>query len=158
MLQILTKQLKKKSRDLTEEFDEDHALDMVMNAMVEDLDFEEEVQPEGITEEELQKIINDSGIKEAIDNIQSDFKEAVEDFKDLDVALMDGLENLENDFQEEEPKQVKQKSFKFPFKKAKAQGKAQGLVDQNIEQRTIKQDGVGNQGPLYYYRTNKPKK
>ena len=156
MLQILTKQLKKKSRDLTEEFDEDHALDMVMNAMVEDLDFEEEVQPEGITEEELQKIIDDSGIKEAVNTIQSDFKEAVEDFKDLDVALMDGLENLENDFQKEEPKQ--QKSFKFPFKKAKAQGKAQGLVDQKMEQRTIKQDNGRGFGPLYQYRTNKPNK
>ena len=149
------KQLKKKSRDLTEEFDEDHALDMVMNAMVEDLDFEEEVQPESITEEELQEIIDNSGIKEVVNNIQSDFKEVVDDFKDLDVALTDGLENLEK----------KQKSFKFPFKKAKAQGKAQGLVDQTIENRTVKPQSdeklLSNRGPLFQYRTKKnvePKK
>lgn len=128
MLQKLTKQLKKKSRDLTEEFDEDHALDMVMNSMVEDL----EEEPVGISEEELQDIIDESGIKETIASIK-------DDFKDLEVTLNDGLE-------EEAPSKEKP---------------ATGLVDQKMEQRTVKsQPSVEEdmskfrKGPLWQFRTS----
>lgn len=128
MLQKLTKQLKKKSRDLTEEFDEDHALDMVMNSMVEDL----EEEPVGISEEELQDIIDESGIKETIASIK-------DDFKDLEVTLNDGLE-------EEAPSKEKP---------------ATGLVDQKMEQRTVKSQpsieedmSKFRKGPLWQFRTS----
>ena len=128
MLQKLTKQLKKKSRDLTEEFDEDHALDEVMNSMVEDL----EEEPVGISEEELQDIIDESGIKETIASIK-------DDFKDLEVTLNDGLE-------EEAPIEEKP---------------AAGLVDQKMEQRTVKSQpsieedmSKFRKGPLWQFRTS----
>ena len=139
MLQTLTKQLKKKSKDQTVEFDEDHALDMVMNDMVEDL----EVEPEGITEEELQQIIDESGIKETIAEIK-------DDFKDLDITLTDGLDELEKE---------EKKPFNFNFKGIK-KAKPQGLIDQTMEQRTVKSEPKVEdstkfkKGPLWQYRTN----
>ena len=140
MLQTLTKQLKKKSKDQTVEFDEDHALDMVMNDMVEDL----EVEPEGITEEELQQIIDESGIKETIAEIK-------DDFKDLDITLTDGLDELEKE---------EKKPFNFNFKGIK-KAKPQGLIDQTMEQRTVKSEPKVEdstkfkKGPLWEYRTNR---
>lgn len=153
MLQISTKQLKKKSKDQTAEFDEDHALDMVMNDIVEDLE-EEDLEPV-VTPEQLQEIINESGIKDVVNNIQAEFKEVIDDFKDLDVTLTDGLEELDK---EEESIKSKLKMPKFNFKIKKAI--PQGLVDQKMEQRTVKSeqtvdDSLLKKGPLWQYRTNK---
>lgn len=148
MLQTSTKQLKKKSKDQAVEFDEDHALDMVMNDMVSDLE-EEDLEP-AVTPEELQQIIDESGIKDAIKDIKSDFKEVVDDFKDLDVTLNDGLDELEKE---------EKKPFNFNSKGIK-KAKPQGLIDQTMEQRTVKsepqvEDPNGfKKGPLWQYRTN----
>jgi len=63
-----------------------------------DLDEEDfEVEPEGITEEQLQEIIDKSGIKEAVNGITEDFNQIIEDFKDWDATLEDGLEEEEWD-------------------------------------------------------------
>jgi hypothetical protein len=63
-----------------------------------DLDEEDlEVEPEGITEEQLQEIIDKSGIKEAVNGITEDFNQIIEDFKDWDSTLEDGLEEEEWD-------------------------------------------------------------
>jgi len=63
-----------------------------------DLDEEDlEVEPEGITEEQLQEIIDKSGIKEAVNGITEDFNQIIDDFKDWDATLMDGLEEEEWD-------------------------------------------------------------
>lgn len=145
------KQLKKKSKDQTVEFDEEHALDMVMNDMVADLE-EEDLEP-AVTPEQLQEIIDESGIKDVVKNIQAEFKEVVDDFKDLDVTLADGLEELDK---EEEVSESKLKMPKFNFKIKKA--KPQGLIDQTMEQRTVTNqpsNDLSRKGPLYQYRTNK---
>lgn len=141
MLQTLTKQLKKKSKDPiveeieeSEEWDEDHALDLVMNEMIEDL--EEDLT---VTEEELQQIIDDSGIKETIANIGQDFKEAVSDIKEMKVD--DVAEGIVELGKEDEKPLIE---FNGKIKKAKPQG----LIDQTTEQRNVK-------GPLWQYRTNK---
>ena len=63
-----------------------------------DLDEEDlEVEPDGITEEQLQEIIDKSGIKEAVNGITEDFNQIIEDFKDWDSTLEDGLEEEEWD-------------------------------------------------------------
>ena len=141
MLQKLTKQLKKKSSDLTEEFDEDHALDEVMNSMVEDL----EEEPTGISEEELQGIIDQSGLKEAVANIQQEMRDDIDQItKDFEVAVSDGIDELEAE--EEAPIEEKP---------------AAGLVDQKMEQRTVKSQpsieedmSKFRKGPLWQFRTS----
>jgi hypothetical protein len=145
LLQTLTKQLKKKSKD----WDEDHALDLVMNDMVADLDEEDLEDSVGITEEELQDIIDQSGLKETVANIQQEMRDDIDQItKDFESTIADGIDELEA----EESKE-KRKPFNGFFKVKKA--KAQGLIDQTIENRTVKPDGRGTKGPLYDFRTRR---
>jgi hypothetical protein len=84
----LDEDTEKKNSQVTEE-------DIMRDFDLDDEDFE--VEPEGITEEQLQEIINKSGIKEAVNGITEDFNQIVEDFKDWDSTLEDGLEEEEWD-------------------------------------------------------------
>jgi len=136
LLQKLTKQLKKKSRD----WDEDHALDLVMNDMVADLDEEDLEDSVGITEEELQNIIDQSGLKETVANIQQEMRDDIDQItKDFEDTINDGLED--------EP------TFEEP--------KKSGLIDTVIEKRTVKSqpnieedDARFRKGPLWNFRTS----
>ena len=69
MLRKSTKQPKKKSKNLTVEFDEDHAMDMILNDMVNDTD----------------GVVGSESREEAVED----------DFSDLDTTLNDGLDEFD---------------------------------------------------------------
>ena len=84
----LDEDTEKKTSQVTEE-------DIARDFGLDDEDLE--VEPEGITEEQLQEIIDESGIKEVISNLTQDFNEIIDDFKEWDSTLDDGLEEEEWD-------------------------------------------------------------
>ena len=84
----LDEDTEKKTSQVTEE-------DIMRDFGLDDEDLE--VEPEGITEEQLQEIIDESGIKEVISNLTQDFNEIIDDFKEWDSTLDDGLEEEEWD-------------------------------------------------------------
>ena len=114
-----------------------------MNDMVKDL---EEDQEPTVTPEQLQEIIDNSGIKEMVDNIKADFKEeakqVVEDLKDWDVTINDGIDQLETEEQEEpktEPGLTTTKPERRRVKNNKSTAKREAL----------------KKGPLWDFRTNR---
>lgn len=74
--------VEKQEESKEDDFDEDHGLDMVLNTIAADL------EPQDIAEEEIWK---DSLAETLTETIYSD--EEVEEFKEWDVTLMDGLED-----------------------------------------------------------------
>jgi len=113
-----------------------------MNDMVADLEEEDLEDTKGITEEQLQDIIDQSGLKETVANIQQEMRDDIDQItKDFDATVNDGLKD-------EEP---------IPTKKAKPQG----LIDQKMEMRTVKSTpsieedpNKFKKGPLWNFRTN----
>ena len=172
LLQILTEQPKKKSRDLTSDFDEDHALDLAMNDMVKDMDIQDF--------EDLSATIND-GLDDLDDFTENDVRtmferndEDLEPVEALKGAALewDGAVSFDPDAFEksEEPIDIQtqeEKSNLATFVKKAA--KSMGLSGQTIENRLIKkkpvvktiveeEDPIGNRrGPLYAFRMDKSK-
>ena len=111
--------------DEDEVFDEDHALDQVMNSMLEDL-----------TEEEI------GDITKPIEEPSVEDQALVDEFKDFDVTLTDGLEDLPYENSTESLMQ------ELP-----------GLIDRRPERRKIvKPVNISNRvkkGPLFDFKTNK---
>lgn len=139
---------------------------MVMNDMVADLDDEvideilngEEfsVEEPAITPEKLQEIIDESGIKEVVNNISAEFaentKEILEDLSDWDNTLQDGLEEEPWVEEAEEPSIEEVES--------------NGLLDsvQKPERRRVQRvknvistenNAKLKKGPLWDFRTNR---
>lgn len=111
--------------------------------------FEIDEEP-AITPEQLQDIIDDSGIKEMVDNIGKDFKEeakqVIEDtFNDLDVALMDGLED--EPYEEEPIESVESIDTGLVAKKPERRRVKKARTEQSRE--------ALKKGPLWDFRTNK---
>lgn len=106
----------------------------------------------------MQEIIDESGIKEAVSNIKSEFSQETqamiedlkEDFSEWDITLEDGLEDL-------------------PYEESvisleEIQNVGLGLVNQKPERRRVKRVKNVNQienndklkkGPLWDFRTNR---
>lgn len=137
-----------------------------MNDMVADLDDEvideilngEEfsVEEPAITPEKLQEIIDESGIKEVVNNISAEFaentKEILEDLSDWDNTLQDGLEEEPWVEEAEEPSIEEVES--------------NGLLDsvQKPERRRVQRvknvistenNAKLKKGPLWDFRTNR---
>lgn len=137
-----------------------------MNDMVADLDDEvideilngEEfsVEEPAITPEKLQEIIDESGIKEVVNNISAEFaentKEILEDLSDWDNTLQDGLEEEPWVEETEEPSIEEVES--------------NGLLDsvQKPERRRVQRvknvistenNAKLKKGPLWDFRTNR---
>ena len=74
-------------------------IDKNLDEVVEEAFTAPEEDVEGISKEQLEQIIEDSGIKEVVDRIKQDFDEEKEamlnDLKDWDSTLADGLEDEE---------------------------------------------------------------
>lgn len=138
---------------------------MVMNDMVADLDDEvideilagEEfsVEEPALTPEKLQEIIDDSGIKDVVNNISAEFaentKEILEDLSDWDSTLLDGLEDEE---------------WEEPSVDSVEQPESNGLLDsvQKPERRrvqrvknviSVENNAKLKKGPLWDFRTNR---
>lgn len=117
-----------------------------------------------VTEEELQKIIDDSGIKEMVDNISKDFKEeakqVIEDtFNDFDVTIEDGLEDEEWD--EDHALDQVMNAMVEDLEEESTEKPEPGLIVEKPERRRVKKSAPNSQrdalkkGPLWDFRTNK---
>lgn len=120
-----------------------------------------------LTPEKLQEIIDESGIKEMVNNISAEFaentKEILEDLSDWDVTLTDGLD----DVTWEEPTEFTETSIEEVKEEPSIEEvKSLGLMDsiQKPERRRVQRVknaiSVENRaklkkGPLWDFRTNR---
>lgn len=137
-----------------------------MNDMVADLDDEvideilngEEfsVEEPAITPEKLQEIIDESGIKEMVNNISAEFaentKEILEDLSDWDATLNDGLEDEPWVEEAEEPSIEEVESNGLLDSVQKPERRRVQRVKNVI---SVENNAKLKKGPLWDFRTNR---
>lgn len=143
---------------VNEEWDEDHALDQVLNEMAEDL--EESTESLEFSQQDIETIIeaveNPPAPNEKLKQAAERYKQLVQekdDFSDLDVTLLDGLDELEED---ETIEQVESSESIVEPTPAPAEEKKPGLSTQlsQPETRVVDDKKRLKKGPLWEYRTN----
>ena len=174
MLQILTEQPKKKSRDLTSDFDEDHALDLVMNDMVKDMDIQDFEDLSVATNDGLDDLDNftENDVRTAFERNDEDL---VEEFnkrftEKVDALKWDGEVSFDPDAFEkiEEPIDVQTEEEKSTLANfVKKASRVMGISEQKVENRVVRKKPVeeapeedplhGKRGPLYAFRMDKSK-
>ena len=157
-----------------EEWDEDHALDQVLNEMAEDL--EESTESLEFSQQDTEAIIeaveNPPAPNEKLKQAAERYKQLQEDdFSDLDVALNDGLDELEDqideieteeelDELEDEIEELEEEIEELEEEIEEDIDELTGITNQvkQPETRIVNQDNVNSKrfkkGPLWQYRTN----
>lgn len=134
-----------------EEWDEDHALDQVLNEMAEDL--EESTESLEFSQQDIETIMEavenppapNEKLKQAAERYKQSLQEE-DDFKDLEVTLADGIDELEKDEIVEEVESSE--SLEEPKKAGISQQVSQP------ETRIVNDNERLKRGPLWEYRTN----
>lgn len=134
-----------------EEWDEDHVLDQVLNEMAEDL--EESTESLEFSQQDIETIMeaveNPPAPNEKLKQAAERYKQSVQeedDFKDLEVTLTDGIDELEKDEIVEEVESSE--SLEEPKKAGISQQVSQP------ETRIVNDNERLKRGPLWEYRTN----
>lgn len=114
------------------------------------------VEEPAITPEKLQEIIDESGIKEMVNNISAEFaentKEILEDLSDWDVTLNDGLEDEPWVEEAEEPSIEEVESNGLLDSVQKPERRRVQRVKNVI---SVENNAKLKKGPLWDFRTNR---
>ena len=153
-----------------EEWDEDHALDQVLNEMAEDLEESTESleSSQQDTEAIIEAVENPPAPNEKLKQAAERYKQLQEDdFSDLDVALNDGLDELEDQIDEieteeelDEIEELEEEIEELEEEIEEDIDELTGITNQvkQPETRIVNQDNVNSKrfkkGPLWQYRTN----
>lgn len=134
-----------------EEWDEDHVLDQVLNEMAEDL--EESTESVEFSQQDIEAIMEavenppapNEKLKQAAERYKQPLTEE-DDFKDLEVTLTDGIDELEKDEIVEE----------VESSESQEEPKKVGISQQvsQPETRIVNDNERLKRGPLWEYRTN----